>query len=187
MSAATDRIVSFSAMVVGIAALGTAIYTAQIEREANRAAVLPYLTISLMANAEATNIVVRNAGVGPALLDEVHIRHRGRVLDLDPYDFFVAERGSDHTGLSVDKLLPGRLIASGEWVATLGSIGEAREELLGQLLNMFELGEVPDTWYASVGATRTGPDKAVIELTYKSVYGERWRVTSDRVVPERID
>jgi hypothetical protein len=28
--------------------------------------------------------------------------------------------------------------------------------------------------------------KAMVEITYTSVYGDRWRVTSDRVVPERL-
>ena len=30
-------------------------------------------------------------------------------------------------------------------------------------------------------------DKLIIEITYKSVYDERWRVTSDKIVPERLD
>jgi hypothetical protein len=43
--------------------------------------------------------------------------------------------------------------------------------------------EVPRSWYANAG--ESGRPKAVIEITYSSVYGEHWRIRSDRMVPER--
>ena len=33
---------------------------------------------------------------------------------------------------------------------------------------------------------KSGPDKAIIEITYRSVYGDRWRVMSDTVVPQAL-
>jgi hypothetical protein len=50
----------------------------------------------------------------------------------------------------------------------------------------FLLGEVPQSWYEARGLQRSGPDKAIIEVTYKSVYGERWRVSSDSVVSKPL-
>jgi hypothetical protein len=37
-----------------------------------------------------------------------------------------------------------------------------------------------------VGAPKSGPDKAIIEITYRSVDGDRWRVSSDSVVPPAL-
>jgi len=183
-----DRIVSFSAMLVGVATLGIVVYQTQLEREAKRAEVLPYVTMSLMANGEATYIVVRNAGVGPALLEDVRIHYHGDELNVDPYDFYIAERGTTlGANLSVDKLIPGRLISPGEVIRTLGWEGQGAREMVRELLSVFDIGEVPDTWYTANGVVRSGPDKAIIEITYTSVYGERWRVSSDKVVPERVD
>jgi hypothetical protein len=85
----TDRVVSLSAMLIGVGSLF-------------------------------------NTGVGPALIEDVVLRHQGCEVRQDPYDFL--------------------------------------------------LGEVPQSWYEARGLQRSGPDKAIIEVTYKSVYGERWRV-----------
>jgi len=150
--------------------------------------VLPYVTISLMANDKATYIVARNSGIGPSLIEDVRIHYRGAALATDPYDFYLAERGMERgRGLSVDKLIPGRLISAGEGVLTLGWEGEGAPAMVGELLGLFELGEVPKSWYDESGVPMSGPDKAILEVTYASVYGERWRVTSDKIVSGRLD
>ena len=56
--------------------------------------------------------------------------------------------------------------------------------MLKAVLHFFEVAEVPRSWYANAGESGTG--KAVIEITYSSVYGEHWRIRSDRMVPERF-
>ena len=188
MRLSTDRIVSLIALVVGLGSLFIIVYQTYLMRESQAASVLPYLTVSLMANDRQTYIVVRNSGVGPALVEDVRIHHGGEALATDPYDFYLAERGPElGTGLSVDKLIPGRLISAGEAVLTLGWEGEGASEMRGQLLGLFDIGEVPKAWYDAAGVPMSGPDKAILEITYKSVYGERWRVTSDRIVPAPLD
>jgi hypothetical protein len=188
MKLSTDRIVSLSAMLVGVGSLFIILYQTQLLRESQRASVLPYMMVSLMANDEGTYIVVRNSGVGPALIEDVRIRHRGRELAMDPYDFYVSARGAERgEGLSVDKLMPGRLISAGEWVLALGWEGEGADAMVGELLGLFDIGEVPKSWYDAAGVPASGPDKAIIDVTYASVYGERWRVTSDQVVPVLLD
>ena len=51
--------------------------------------------------------------------------------------------------------------------------------MLGEFLRLFDLGDAPQSWYDGAGVPKSGPDKAIIEITYRSVYGDRWRVTSD--------
>jgi hypothetical protein len=83
----------------------------------------------------------------------------------------------------VDKLIPGRLVPAGEWIRTLGLEGEQRGQMLEQLLRLFVIAEVPKTWLAGVGATQPESEKAVVIVTYSSVYGETWHLRSDQFVP----
>jgi hypothetical protein len=184
----TDRVVSLTALLVGLGSLFIIVYQTYLMRESQAASAMPYVMISLMSNDRQTYIVVRNSGVGPALIEDVRIHHGDRVLATDPYDFYLAERGLDHSaGLSVDKLIPGRLISAGESILTLGWEVEGASEGRGELLGLFDIGEVPKSWYEELGVPPSGPDKAIIEITYTSVYGDRWRVTSDKVVPQPLD
>ena len=62
--------------------------------------------------------------------------------------------------------------------------GERRGEFVAEVLRLFDVAEVAESWYAAVGAK--GTTKAIIEITYSSVYGERWKLHSDQFVPERL-
>jgi hypothetical protein len=182
----TDRVVSLSAMLVGLGSLFIIVYQTALLREQQTASALPYLMIGIMANNSQTYIVARNTGVGPALIDDVVIRYRGSEIKKDPYDFFLDVRPGYKAGLSVDRLIPGRLVSAGEAVLMLGSEGEGAIPMAREVLSLFDLGDAPQAWYDGVGAPKSGPDKAVVEITYRSVYGERWRVTSDSVVPKSL-
>ena len=82
--------------------------------------------------------------------------------------------------------MPGRLLPAGETIRMLGSGGEAAGEMLADLLRRFEIAEVPESWYEGVGVRRRGPGKAVLEITYSSIYGERWRISSNAIVPQEL-
>ena len=179
----TDRVLAISAMVVGVGSLVTIGYQAALTRQAQHASVLPYLYISLGANEQqGVRLMLSNSGIGPALVDEVHVRYKGRDFNSDPYDFILAQRPDmAKAGLGVDKVQTGRLIPAGATIQMV-EFGMGGQKLLPDVLRLFEIAEVPRAWYTSVGAARG--EKAVIEITYKSVYGDRWRVRSDRIVPE---
>jgi hypothetical protein len=57
-------------------------------------------------------------------------------------------------------------------------------KMLPVMLRLFEIAEVPTAWYATWDPA--GTQRAVVEITYSSVYGDRWRVRSDRIVPDRL-
>jgi hypothetical protein len=106
----------------------------------------------------------------------------------DPYDFFVEQRPElfKTLGLGVDKLIPGRLVPAGEWISNLNAGGtEAGAQLPRELLRLFVIAEVPKTWLTSTGADGPASEKAVIIVTYSSVYGEKWHLRSDSFVPVR--
>ena len=181
----TDRIVSLSAMVVGGGSLIVVLYQTHLMRQAQRASVLPYVMIALHSNVDGVAIVVSNNGVGPALIKDVRVEKSGKTSEGDAYDYYTALY-PDSGRLSVDRMMPGRLVPAGASTKVLEVSGDGptRAAFLARLLHTFELAEVPRSWYAGVGATE--PGKAIILITYESVFGERWRVRSDRAAPERI-
>ncbi len=183
----TDRLLSLIAMAIGLGSLFIIVYQTVLLREQQTASALPYLMIGLQATSERSYVFARNTGVGPALIEDVVLRYQGRELRQDPYDFFLEVRPESvrDDGLSVDRLVPGRLVPAGEWINMLGSEGDG-QRMAGTLLGVFDIGEVPQSWYDARGVPRSGPNKAIIEVTYRSVYGERWRVTSDTAVPKPL-
>jgi hypothetical protein len=182
----TDRIVSLSAMVVGVGSLFVIVYQTHLMRQAQSASALPYLMVGMQANAEGAYLTLSNTGLGPALIEHVRIRHQGRTFDEDPHDFFVRMRPDRNIGaLSVDRITVGRLIPAGSRLMTLGMDGEERVPMLVDLLRMFQLADVPQSWLVTHKVPVDPTNRAVIEIGYASVYGERWRITSDRLVPER--
>jgi hypothetical protein len=183
----TDKIVSLSAMAVGVGSLVIILYQTKLMREQQRASALPYLMMAVQSNKDTTFLTLRNAGIGPAMLDDVRVRYKGQDLALDPYDFFVQQRPEFFKthGLSVDKLIPGRLIPAGEWIQTLGTEGaEPGVALLKEMLPLFQIAEVPKAWLTIFGGGDVPvSDKAVVFITYSSVYGDRWHLRSDSYVP----
>lgn len=183
----SDRVLSVSAIGIGVASLFMVVYQTNLERQAQRASVLPYLYFLLTANNQGVAINVSNSGVGPALIEDVRIHYKGKTIATDPYDFFIGLRADAKTlPLAVDKVLPGRLIPAGVTVPMLsGGVPGApdSQKLLPDFLRLFEIAEVPRAWYEAVGSAQA--DRAVVDITFKSVFGERWRIRSDRIVPEK--
>jgi hypothetical protein len=85
----TDRIVSVSAMAVGVASLFIVVYQTYLTRQVQHASVLPYLYFSLTANEEGVSVRVTNSGIGPALVDDLRIHYQGRAIVTDPYEFYL--------------------------------------------------------------------------------------------------
>lgn len=180
----TDRIVSLSAIVVSVASLFTIVYQTQLTRRAQHASVMPYLYIQLSVSDNGVRLLLSNSGIGPALIDEVRVRYQGREIVGDPFDFYTGLRLAPTQTSSVDKVLPGRLIPAGSTIQMIGFGAVDNERMSKEMLRLFEIAEVPRSWYVDAGAANT--EKAIVEITYSSVYGDRWRVRSDRIVPERL-
>jgi hypothetical protein len=178
----TDRIVGLSAMVVGVSSLAVTGYQATLERQTQHASVMPYLYIQLSVNDNGVNLMLTNSGIGPALIDDVRVSYQGKQIVGDPYDFYTGLKLPPTKTMGVDKVLPGRLIPAGATITMLGFGPVDRERMVKELLGLFEIAEVPRSWYENAGTTNT--PKAVIEIGYSSVYGDQWRVRSDRIVPE---
>ena len=183
----TDRVMSLSAMLVGVGSLFIIVYQTMLLREQQKASALPYVMLGLQATDARSYVFARNTGIGPALIEDVVVRYQSRELRQDPYDLLLDVRPETvkNDGLSVDKLMPGRLVPAGEWINMVGSEGNG-QQMAGTLMGVFDIGEVPQGWYDERGIPKSGPEKAIIEVTYRSVYGDRWRVSSDTIVPQPL-
>jgi hypothetical protein len=180
-----DRILSLSAMAVGVCSLFITLYQTHLTRQAQGASVLPYLAFAVTSTNDGAYITLRNDGVGPARIEAFRILYKGRVRELDPYEFYLAEKPeAAATGnLAVDRVTPGRLLPAGATIQMLGGgTGLQPNPLLGDMLRLFALADVPQPWLVSLGAV--GTEKAVLEIVYSSVYGDRWRLRSDQHVPQ---
>jgi hypothetical protein len=185
----TDRIVSLTAIVVGVGSLFIIVYQTHLIRQSQHASALPYLMIAINANDAGVHLTLSNSGVGPALIEDIRILSRGTEFQGDPHDFYISLRPGADSAISINKIMPGRLIPAGASLGMFGldperAKGEHGGKFVAELLHLFEVAEVARTWYASVGAA--GTEKAVIQITYASVYGDRWRLRSDNLVPERL-
>jgi hypothetical protein len=183
----TDRVVSLTAMLIGVGSLFVILYQTHLARQSQRASVLPYLSIVLTSNDAGVFLAVGNVGIGPALIQDVRVRYRGKEIRNDPYEFFTGIYKERERLLSVDKIQEGRLIPAGYNVQMLGvtrSNPVQADQMLKDTLSLFQIAEVPRSWYADLGVAAS--DKAVIEITYSSVYGDRWRIRSDQIVPEGL-
>jgi hypothetical protein len=191
----TDRIVAISAMLVGVGSLFIVLYQTTLMREQAKASVLPYLMIAYNSSEAGSYIALQNVGLGPARIERISVRHDGRVSDGDPFAYYATLSDAKFPADKVyrDRVLPGMLIPSGAIFQMLGSVNP--KQMDGELLRTFAFVAVQDlapSNYATAdppagdGTANKGADRAVLEIDYASVYGERWRVRSDRVVPEPL-
>ena len=183
-----DRIVSLSAMVAGLGSLFIIVYQTHLSRQAQHALMLPYLMFAVSANDGGVHVALSNTGVGPAIVEDVRVRHNGRDFEGDAHQFYVAQRPTNSGNIGVNSVMAGRLIPAGAWIQMVG-VGDAASSERGQaflndVLKLFQVAEVPESWYAGTG--NAASDRAVIEIIYASVYGERWRIRSDQIVPEKL-
>jgi hypothetical protein len=179
-----DRIVGLTAIAIGVFSLFVTVYQTYLTRQAQSASVLPYLAFGVTSNDNGAYITLRNDGVGPARIEAFHIHHKGRTRDVDPYEFYLASKPDAPMGrLAVDKVTPGRLLPANTTIQMFGvSGGPDRPLILAEMLKLFALADVPRAWLVSIGAVDS--EKAVMEVVYSSVYGDRWRLRSDQLVPQ---
>src|SRR5688500_2602783 len=110
MAINTDRVVSLSAMLIGLGSLFIIVFQTGLLREQQTVSALPDLTMGLQTNSESTHSFARSTGAGPALIEDVDVRYQGRELRQEPFDFFLGVRDTDrHVALRERRALARRL------------------------------------------------------------------------------
>lgn len=165
-SALTNRLVSASASVVAVAALGTSLYEARLNREQQRASVWPYVTQGNSGLGGGFHRLVRNAGVGPALVRSFRIR--------------VDDKPVRSWGEVVDALGVPATATTRRW--TYSSIGRGTVLTPGETLEILTISD-------SVGALEffRRVDHMESVICYCSLYGECWSDSSEKDEPRAVD
>src|SRR5688500_5798574 len=120
MRFSTDRIVSLSAMAVGVSSLFIIVYQTHLMRQAQHASAFPYLMFSVDANDAGIHLTLTNAGLGPALIEDVRVVHNGGEFEGDPHDYYLSLNPASDSALSINKIMRGRLLPAGTSLRLLG-------------------------------------------------------------------
>lgn len=165
----TEKIVSFSAVLISIGTLIVLIYQTNLMSQQQRLSVLPYVTMGNMgAYTPNFRYMVFNNGIGPAFVEKIEVKYKGNTYPFDLYVFLAqhTEDFSQINNLFYSNLAAGALIPAQTSVEHLliEDSTEDSEKLHGLLNRLFEEG-------------------LSFEITYRSIYGERWIIKNGLVAP----
>lgn len=184
-----DRIVSISAIVVSVGTLIMILYQTSLMRQEQqlirveqKASVMPSLAIGYGFGQEndiiSERIWLTNRGLGPAFIEEIVIIDGDNSYETDLYGYF--ERlNSNKEAQSIERLYSGRIIPSNDGM----TIYEKQTDSTSQILLSSHF-KYP---YQVKNMPTDNPEKAIIEITYKSVYNDRWKIRSDRSSPIELE
>lgn len=164
-----ETVGSISAIVVGVAALYVSWDQGRVMREEVRASVWPALQVDgFVSRAEGglnLGLRVQNAGVGPARVERISIRHSGKpVPDLEAMLALLPPDGD----LSLQSL-EGRIIAAGDVVQPFSLLyDQAQAEDAVDIM-----GRLSAQWS--------------VEVCYCSVLDQCWRSGQDSAAPAEVE
>ena len=177
----TDRVMSISAIIVSIGTLLMIFYQTSLTRKEQKASVLPSLFIGYSFNesdsAVKETIWLTNQGLGPAFIEQVSVLAQGNVYDTDPFGY-ISETQAKHETTFINRLSPGRIIPANEGMTIYEKNTDSNSTIV--LSNIFEFS------YEISQMPTDQADKAVIEIIYKNVYGDRWKIKSNQTTPVAV-
>ncbi len=165
-----DRLLGLSALLISIGTLAVFLYQTKLIREQQHMSVYPYLELANTgSNTDHYVFKLMNKGIGPAIIESIEIIKDDEVVSHDLATYVNQSlQGNDSIGNSYSNLYSGRLISPAEDIpiveASDGSI--TTSQLLFSVIN---------------------DRKLQCRIIYTSIYGERWLLSSNKAVPERID
>ena len=169
----SDKIVSTSAIIIGVGSLIVVTYqtnlirnqTALIQRE-QRTSVMPYLAIGGRTNSGETEVILANLGLGPALVKDVRVRTKSSVYEMDLVTYF-SENYEYEGHLTAGPVEIGDLIPAGNSKTIIGA--NSKDSVFMGFITVLDKEEVE------------------LEITYESLYGERWLISSAKNEPTKIE
>ncbi len=177
-----DRVVSISAIIVSVATLIMILYQTNLMRQEQRASVMPSLQIGYNVKTEDSifneKIAIRNLGLGPAFVYKILIKKENNTYEGDLYSYFDSIN-SNKNAISMKRTDGHFIIPKNENITIYEKESTPNSEVF--LAYYFEY---------SVEIFKNSdenPNKAVIEIYYKNVYGDRWKISSDQSIPVVLD
>lgn len=165
-----QKLLSITAVLISIGTLLVFLYQTNLVRKQQYMSVLPYLEFQNHAVlSDHYKLVLKNKGIGPALITSRNILIRGKELDMDIGTYLtnnmVVEDSADFV---ISNIRKGNLISEKEGIDLIvlqsSTSRPGLEKLHGLIYN----------------------DSLEFVVEYESVYGERWQVSSKDPTPHRL-
>ncbi|WP_196890277.1 hypothetical protein [Aureivirga sp. CE67] len=163
-----ELIVSLSAMVIGICALGTTIFQTRILNQQKNATVWPRLSMyhGYIPN-DFFELKLTNYGVGPGILKSYIIIYDGKTYDqIDDVVFEISKKKKFENAWIVDykEAEKETVISPQVEIPVLSIKNEFSNVIYDEFIN-----------------------NLFISLEFESIYGERWKITYPKNTYEKID
>lgn len=154
----TDKLISYTAFMISLGTLSVFIYQTRLIQKQQYASALPYLELwNSGPNIGDYKLLLVNNGIGPAFIEDVRIHYEGKIYRNDPVGFYSnVIYPKDTLDFISSNLRKGQVIPEGHQVELVAVDNSAKDAI--KLRKLF-----------SDGRTK-------IEITYKSVYEEVWRL-----------
>ena len=171
----SDKLFGLTAMIISLVTLIIFVKQTNIMDNQTRLSVLPYLMIEQSTNSEAHRIQLSlvNHGVGPAIIESRKIRYKGKEYDQDFYTFLtesVPELDSIEP-FNWSNVYKGLAIPANGRI-TMVAVGNDPQEFQ-QFMQIIGKLQSDSSFY--------------FEVVYKSIYGDKWKLSSDSEVPEKLE
>lgn len=170
-----NLLMSFAAIFLSAGTLFILIYQSnliskqfELQQQQQFASAMPYLMLSSTYDGSNFSINLTNQGLGPAFVEAVRVHYKDTVLEnsdlFNAYSFLEQTDKNFSVAVSYSSILPGLLIPSLEEIKHLQMV-------------------VPkDIKYDLISE-----GDAQLEIEYRSIYNERWRIRGLYGIPERIE
>lgn len=168
----SDKIVSISAILISLMTLVVSWYQTSIIRQQQRLSVLPYLSLGNQGTGSARyKFMLKNDGIGPAFVEDVYINYRGKKYRMDLPVFLhkhIPEREKLNK-ISHSNISPGNMIPAGVQIDIFAV--QNSQPNANKLITLLKK------------LRKEGLEMVII---YKSVYEERWKLSSQGRMPEKL-
>lgn len=170
----SDKLVGLVAILISLITLIIFVRQTNIMEKQSRLSVMPYLMISTsdVGSTNKYSFTLINYGVGPAIIDSTVIRYNGKAYNMQFVDFLSTE------------------------LDFMDSVPVLNNATLGKGLAIPAGGERN---FLTVGGTEKGYENFFkvlnelnsndlnFEIRYRSIYDDKWRITSDTDLPEKLN
>ena len=176
-----DRVVSVSAIVVSVATVIMIFYQTNLMRQEQKSSVMPSLSIGYGkqgSNPIKERIYVQNYGLGPAFIEDIMIIDSTGKYNVDLHDYF-KKINSNEGVIGIRHFFEGLIIPKNEGMTLYLKRSDSTSQVI--LSNYFDFAYTVD------GMPSDNPNKAIIEIYYKSVYDDHWMISSDKSIPKKIE
>ena len=165
MKISTDKIISYSALMVSLGTLVVLIYQSDLMRRHEEKSVFPKVELWNSPGKETYSMSVINKGVGPAIIENVTIIHRENQYETEPLLFvnqYLDTLTNEELVMDAESLYPGVILAPNQR-SNLFTI--KRNIASDSLISYFYLRKIQ------------------IRISYSSIYGDQWTIDGIGALP----